>query len=47
MYIGYFAQGIPKIDAEIAENNHFWMKTRTQTVSCASKIGVAIGPAMT
>ena len=28
MYIGYFAQGIPKIDAEIAENSRFRMETR-------------------
>ena len=27
MYIGYFAQGILQIDAEIAENNRFWMET--------------------
>ena len=27
MYIGYFAQGIPKIDAEIAGNGRFWMET--------------------
>jgi hypothetical protein len=23
----YAAQGIPQIDAEIAENSHFWMET--------------------
>jgi len=23
----YVAQAIPQIDAEIAENGHFWMKT--------------------
>ena len=25
--LGYAAQGIPQIDAEIAENSHFWMET--------------------
>ncbi len=27
-YIGYDAQAIPQIDAEIAEKGHFWMETR-------------------
>ena len=27
MYPEYFAQGIPKIDAEIAKNSRFWMET--------------------
>jgi hypothetical protein len=25
--LGYAAQGIPKIDAEIAGNGHLWMET--------------------
>jgi len=31
-YIQYVAQGIPKIDAEIAEKGHFWMETN-QTIN--------------
>jgi hypothetical protein len=27
VYIWYTAQVIPQIDAEIAENSHFWMET--------------------
>jgi hypothetical protein len=27
MYSRYIAQGIPQIDAEIAEKSHFWMET--------------------
>jgi hypothetical protein len=26
-YVEYAAQGIPQIDAEIAEKGHFWMET--------------------
>ena len=26
-YIGYVAQAIPQIDAEIAEKGYFWMET--------------------
>jgi hypothetical protein len=26
-YVWYAAQGIPQIDAEIAEKGHFWMET--------------------
>jgi hypothetical protein len=32
-YIWYTAQGIPLIDAEIAENGHFWMETSSSLAS--------------
>ena len=37
MYIGYFAQGILKIDVEIAKNSRFWMETSSGALPLARR----------
>ena len=38
MYIKDFAQGIPKIDAEVAQNSRFWMET--SSVECGADCAI-------